>query len=517
MPARRGQASRRKAEAGSRGTRAGGPANGNGFAEAALTARAHRADALPPEPHDLPGPDGLRWRGAQLRRFLASGDWLALAGALCVTTVVTSSTDVGTLFWALLVSPTWIVILKLQGLYDHDHRRIRHSTFDEIPTLVMSDILGVLVLDGFLALSPVGPLSSASAILLGAIWLPASFAWRAIIRFGWHRVTGVASGIIVGSRDISESVARRVAVHPEARLRLVGYLASEESGRADPEGLPRLGAPSDLIRVANEHGAERVVVAGGELNAEEAERLIAACKQAGLGLTFLPRHFRLLGPNIELNRVAELPVLDFRFSDPSRSTLLLKRIMDVAVSAVFLTLLLPLFAVIAVLTLLDTGLPVFFRQARAGKEGETFNMIKFRTMVVDAEDQLHDLIDLEGMDEPMFKLENDPRVTRVGRWLRRTSLDELPQFINVLRGTMSLVGPRPEEEAIVAMYDEHQRARLAVKPGLTGPMQVYGRGDLTFEERLALERDYLDNISIGSDLAILLRTPVAAVRGNGAY
>jgi len=138
-------------------------------------------------------------------------------------------------------------------------------------------------------------------------------------------------------------------------------------------------------------------------------------------------------------------------------------------------------------------------------------------MVLDAEDRLTELVDLEALDEPAFKIPDDPRVTKSGRLLRRTSLDELPQLVNVLRGDMSLVGPRPEEEAVVALYDERQRLRLGVKPGLTGPMQVYGRGDLTFEERLAMERDYLDNLSITSDLAILLRTPSAMIRGDGAY
>jgi lipopolysaccharide/colanic/teichoic acid biosynthesis glycosyltransferase len=144
-------------------------------------------------------------------------------------------------------------------------------------------------------------------------------------------------------------------------------------------------------------------------------------------------------------------------------------------------------------------------------------MLKFRTMVSDAEERLRDLVDLAELDQPAFKIPDDPRVTRVGRYLRRFSLDELPQLINVVRGEMSLVGPRPEEEAVVALYDERQRSRLAVKPGLTGPMQVYGRGDLSFEERLALERDYVDNMSIVGDIAILLRTPGAVVRGEGAY
>ncbi len=190
--------------------------------------------------------------------------------------------------------------------------------------------------------------------------------------------------------------------------------------------------------------------------------------------------------------------------------------MDVAISAALLVLFSPLLAAIAIAILVDSGRPVFFRQRRAGKDGEPFTMLKFRTMVRDAEERLGELVDLTKLEQPAFKIVDDPRVTRSGRVLRRYSLDELPQLINVLRGDMSLVGPRPEEESVVALYDERQRGRLAIKPGITGPMQVYGRSDLTFEERLAMERDYLDNLSLAGDLAILLRTPSAVLRGDSA-
>jgi len=477
--------------------------------------------AAPPAPETGGGVATLdaRRRGSLRRRLLALGDWAALLVALCVATTATQTTDVGTLFWAVLFSPVWILVLKLHGLYDNDHRRIRHSTLDELPQLISASALGTLALDGLLALSPTGPLSPSSAILVGVCTLVGTFTLRALLRFAWHRFTGVASGVVVGSAAAAQMVARRVATHPEARLRLVGFLASAEAekGTTNANELPRLGTIEDLSRVAREHGVERVVVTAQEMSEPAAERLIEQCKAAGLGLTFLPQHFGLLGPGIELNRLAELPVLDFRFSDPSWSTLILKRTLDLAVAIIMLTLLAPLLLAIALLILFDSGRPVLFRQRRAGKDGEPFTMLKFRTMVADAEERLADLVDLEKLDEPMFKIPDDPRVTRIGRLLRRTSLDELPQLINVLRSDMSLVGPRPEEEAVVALYDERQRARLAVKPGLTGPMQVYGRGDLTFEERLAMERDYLDNLSITGDLAILLRTPRAMVRGEGAY
>jgi exopolysaccharide biosynthesis polyprenyl glycosylphosphotransferase len=462
----------------------------------------------------LNGPDGSRRRGAMLRRLLACGDWAALVGALCLVTATTSTTDVATLFWAVLVSPAWILVVKLHGLYDNDHRRIRHSTLDELPSLVSASVLGTLVLDGLLALSPVGPLSPTSAILVGLGALVGSFAARGVLRFLWHRLTGLAAGIVIGPAAAVDMVARRVSTHPETRLALVGYLSQ---GGDDASELPRLGTIADISKVARDFEIERVVVTEQEMSEPAAERLIEECKAAGLALTFLPQHYGLLGPGIELNRLAELPVLDFRFSDPSRSTEAMKRGMDVVVSGTLLALLAPLLALIAGAILLDSGRPVFFRQRRAGKEGEPFEMLKFRTMVVDAEARLGELVDLAKLDQPAFKIVDDPRVTRIGRTLRRYSLDELPQLINVLRGEMSLVGPRPEQESVVALYDERQRGRLAIRPGLTGPMQVYGRSDLTFEERLAMERDYLDNLSLAGDLAILMRTPRAVIRGEGAH
>jgi exopolysaccharide biosynthesis polyprenyl glycosylphosphotransferase len=471
------------------------------------------AQPRPTGPMGLRGPSGLRRRGAMLRRLLASGDWVALIGSLCLVTATTSTTDVGTLFWAVLFSPFWILIVKLHGLYDNDHRRIRHSTLDELPSLVSASVLGVLVLDGLLALSPVGPLSPGSAIALGVGTLVGSFVLRGVLRFLWHRLTGVAAGIVIGPAAGVDVVARRVSTHPETRLALVGYLSQGDEAATE---LPRLGSIADISKVARDYEIERVVVTEQEMSEPAAERLIEECKAEGLGLTFLPQHYGLLGPGIELNRLAELPVLDFRFSDPPRSTEAMKRGMDIVVSGVLLALLSPFLLAVAVAILLDSGRPVFFRQRRAGRDGEPFTMVKFRTMDADAEERLGELIDLEKLDQPAFKIADDPRVTRIGRRLRRSSIDEIPQLINVLVGSMSLVGPRPEQESVVALYDERQRGRLAIRPGLTGPMQVYGRSDLTFEERLAMERDYLDNLSLLTDLAILLRTPRAVVRGEGA-
>src|ERR1700761_2990776 len=307
----------------------------SGAAERRSTISITAADRL-----GLSGPEGSRRRGSLLRRLLALGDWTALGVTLFAVTATTSSTHVADLFWAVLFSPSWILVVKLHGLYDHDHRRIRHSTLDEVPSLVSATVLGTLVLDGLLAVSPVGPLSPKSAIALGVGTLVGSFVLRGLLRWVWHRATPMALGLVIGPPATVDTVARRVVTHPETRLHLVGYLSAADG--EDSAELPRLGSLADISEVAEVTGIERVVVTEQQMSELAAERLIEECKKAGLALTFLPQHYGLLGPGIELNRLAELPVLDFRFSDPPRSTQAMKRAMDFFVAGLVLVLLSPL-------------------------------------------------------------------------------------------------------------------------------------------------------------------------------
>jgi len=196
---------------------------------------------------------------------------------------------------------------------------------------------------------------------------------------------------------------------------------------------------------------------------------------------------------------------------------IVKRLLDVGGALIGLLVSAPLLLVLAVLIKLDSPGPVFFRQLRAGENGRPFFVIKLRTMVADAEARLAEVIDPERLETPTFKVHNDPRVTRLGWWLRRTSVDELPQLWNVLVGEMSLVGPRPEEMWLVQRYTDWQRQRLAVKPGLTGPMQVKGRGDLSLDERVQLEVDYIEHYSLRRDIAIVVNTVPAVISGKGAH
>src|SRR6476659_3920695 len=172
----------------------------------------------------LTGPRAARRRGGVLRRLLAIADWAALVAALCIATMSSRWIDVGTLFWAVIFSPAWILVLKLQGLYDHDHRRIRHSTLDELPRLVSACVLGTLAIDGLLSISPAHALGPSGSILVGVLALAGSFFARGALRLAWHRATGIANGVVIGSGEAAEIVARRVATHREARLRIVGYL-----------------------------------------------------------------------------------------------------------------------------------------------------------------------------------------------------------------------------------------------------------------------------------------------------
>jgi lipopolysaccharide/colanic/teichoic acid biosynthesis glycosyltransferase len=241
------------------------------------------------------------------------------------------------------------------------------------------------------------------------------------------------------------------------------------------------------------------------------------CRLNHIKLSLVPPVQGMFGTAIGFTRVGDLAVVEYNTWDASRSTLFLKRMLDLAVSLTALITLSPIFLLIALLIFLDSPGRILFSQIRVGMGGRKFRMYKFRTMVPDAEARLSQLVSFDSLSEPMFKLPNDPRVTRIGRLLRRTSLDELPQLFNVQKGDMSLVGPRPEQVELVERYTPEQLVRLAVKPGLTGPMQVCGRGQLTFEERLAVEREYVENLSVARDLRILALTVAPVLSGRGAF
>jgi len=313
---------------------------------------------------------------------------------------------------------------------------------------------------------------------------------------------------IIGDSPSLESMRRKLGLFRDMHFELAVERSMDELGG----GEDRSRALLDLTA-----SVDRIVLASETVDTDLIAELNTICRKRQVKLSVVsPLRGRAL-PSLQIAQVADLPILEYNTWDPSRSSLSIKRAFDVVVSGVGLLLLALLLPFVAIAIKLDSRGPVFFSQVRAGLGGRPFRIYKFRTMRVDAEERLEDVVSLEQLEDPMFKLRDDPRVTRVGRALRRLSIDELPQLFNVFVGEMSIVGPRPEQVEIVERYSPEDRFRLTVKPGVTGPMQVFGRGELTFAERLAVELEYIENPSLARDLRIVLHTVPAVVRGTGAF
>jgi exopolysaccharide biosynthesis polyprenyl glycosylphosphotransferase len=406
--------------------------------------------------------------------------------------------------WAVLCTPLSLLFAKLLGLYDRDHRSLRHLTIDELPSLFLWALASTVATVALLAAAPDAEIGLTTAIAAGGIAFVLAAGLRGFARWLWRRVTPPERTLIVGDGPLAEATKRKLALFPDIHVELVGRcdLATAATLRngAGPTG-----------------GANRIIVASSSVDGDLLAQLVSHCRQEQIKLSVVPSVRGMFGTAVLLNHLADLPVIEYNTWDVSRSTLLLKRGLDLAISIPLLVLATPVIVVVALAIRLDGEGPAFFVQRRAGLGGRPFRMIKFRTMVSDAEERLSEVVSVDDLPAPMFKLARDPRVTRIGRVLRRTSLDELPQLLNVVKGDMSLVGPRPEQVELVDRYRPEHVFRLAVKPGLTGPMQVYGRGQLTFDERLAVEREYIENLSLGRDLRILALTLAAVVGGRGAY
>ena len=407
-------------------------------------------------------------------------------------------------FWSFVLAPVWVLLAKLHGLYDRDHRVLRHLTVDELPSIVSWTLSATAATSLALSITPSGAPGIGPAALAFLIAASTAFILRGMARALWRALIPPERTIVVGDGPLAEATLRKLELFHDIHAVVVDQLdtATVEEHHRKPGWLAEI---------------DRVIVAGLTLEEHVIGDLVASCRRAKTKLSVVPPARGRLGTAVKLTHVADLPLVEYNTWDVSRSTMAIKRAMDVTVSAALLAILTPLFALVALAIVADDFGPVLFTQRRAGLNGRPFRVIKFRTMVKDAEDQLSKIIRLDELAEPMFKLRRDPRVTRVGRLLRRFSIDELPQLVNVLSGAMSLVGPRPEQIELVNRYLPEHRFRLAVKPGMTGPMQVFGRGELTFEERLSVEREYIESLSLGRDLRLIAHTLPTAFRGDGAF
>ena len=326
--------------------------------------------------------------------------------------------------------------------------------------------------------------------------------------------------LVVGRVGQETTLRRHLEERPaDGYIVVASCLPRGDAGDGPAPGSDRLGRTEmDILAAVDTYGVDVVAVAADpELAGQSLRRLSWALEQRGVDLIVSPGIVEVAGPRISIRPVAGLSLLHLERPSVSGGPHLLKNIFDRVVGVALLLLATPVMLVIALLVRLTSRGPVLFRQTRVGRAGVEFSMLKFRSMCVDAEDRKGELHALSEGNVVLFKLRDDPRVTRVGRYLRRFSLDELPQLVNVLRGEMSLVGPRPPLPAEVATYAVDDGRRMLVKPGLTGLWQVSGRSDLTWEESVRLDLRYVDNWSIALDLLILWKTARAVFGRAGAY
>jgi exopolysaccharide biosynthesis polyprenyl glycosylphosphotransferase len=326
---------------------------------------------------------------------------------------------------------------------------------------------------------------------------------------------GTERVIVVGSHRLARMVMQLLAQQSHLGYRVLGFVDNET--QADFGRFPALGAVEQLPSLINRLEVNRVIVALPANHHSEALWVLDHCRKDGVALSMVPDLFELRLSHLDLDTVGGIPVFRMRDSAIVGWNFVIKRVMDWALSTILLVGAIPLFLLIATAIKLDSAGPVFFRQKRLGKGGAEFICYKFRSMREGAEEEVVNLLDRNEADGAIFKIREDPRVTRVGKLLRRTSLDELPQLWNVLRGEMSLVGPRPPIPAEVEHYEEWHKRRLEVTPGITGLWQVSGRSELSFDEMVTLDIYYIENWSLSLDLEILARTVPAVTVASGAF
>jgi exopolysaccharide biosynthesis polyprenyl glycosylphosphotransferase len=319
-------------------------------------------------------------------------------------------------------------------------------------------------------------------------------------------MTSTERCIVLGNAADAERTARKLASSQGVNAIVVGRLSLHPDEKYHGRTSPPLGSLGSLSQVITAHGVERVIIAPDSHDQEEILEAIRLVKALGVKVSVLPRLLEVVGSSSTFDEVGGITLLGVRQYGLSTSSALLKRAMDVIAAGVGLVAIAPLMLMLAAAIKLDSRGPVFFRQRRIGRSGESFAMLKFRSMVPDAEEIKQQLLEHNEAQGGLFKITRDPRVTRVGRFLRQTSLDELPQLLNVFKGEMSLVGPRPLVPAEDSLVEGWQRRRLAVKPGMTGLWQIFGSSRIPMAEMVKIDYLYGANWSLWMDLKILLRT-----------
>jgi exopolysaccharide biosynthesis polyprenyl glycosylphosphotransferase len=451
-------------------------------------------------------------RDALFRRMLLIADVVALVGAFALT-VVLSRRSLQLTWAAVAAVPILVLCAKLTGLYDRDETLLRKTTLDEAPRLLQLATVCALVawLTGGLLVH--GQLDRHEALFLwltlAALLIFARTAARAIAL----RVAAPERCLFIGDELSAETIRSKLTCGG-IRAEVVAYLDLDKaaSWSTDSFAEARLGEIRDLAQTLDVH---RAIVAPRSVDAGEMLNLVRTLKAVGVRVSVLPRLLEVVGSSVEFDDLHGITVMGVRRFELTRSSAAVKRAFDLAWACAGLVAVAPAMLLGALAIKLDSRGPVFFRQLRVGRDGKHFHIFKFRTMVADAEAMKDSLRDRNEAQEGLFKIVSDPRVTRVGRLLRKTALDEVPQLLNILKGEMSLVGPRPlivEEDTRIQGW---HRRRLELTPGMTGPWQILGPARVPLKEMVAIDYLYVANWSLWNDMKILLRTVAYVVSFRG--
>jgi exopolysaccharide biosynthesis polyprenyl glycosylphosphotransferase len=413
---------------------------------------------------------------------------------------------------AFALLPMIVVINTSSGLYRRDELLLRKSTLDEAPAVFHAATLTTVV--AFLLESAVLR-TPMSAHLMAVTWLGLAaleIACRVAARAIARAATAPERCLLVGDAAIADRLRAKLQASPNVKATFVGWIPLD--ARPGTTTAPVLGTPEELDRVVAQHDVHRVIVAGDAAAHQSVLDVIQRAKAMGMRVSVLPRMFEVVGSSAVFDYLDGLTILGVRRFGLSPASRRVKRAFDVVGSTVCLVLLAPLMIAIGLLVRLTSPGPALFRQTRVGRDGRTFEMLKYRSMHDGADARKAELLSRNEADG-LFKIADDPRITPLGRFLRKTSLDELPQLVNVLRGQMSLVGPRPlvveDDRRIEGWY----RRRLHLTPGITGEWQVFGAARIPLREMVTIDYLYVSNWSLWADVKILLRTIPCVVGRRG--
>jgi len=455
--------------------------------------------------------DALSVLGALALARILAPFWLSLVWP--VNWDASAAEVVPSSLWPLVVV-MWATAFSAVSVYDPS--RIRRAR-DEFQRVLLGCIYGTATLAGMLYLLN-RSMSRWLYALLVVLTVVFVIGWRVIMRLSLQRVRLAPGGrnvLIAGAGKVGRQIASAIQAHDWLGLCLVGFV--DDNLQAEPGSALVLGTIEDTRQVIERHHVDELVIALPPRAWKRIEELAVSLQKTGISVRVAPDYFILSIWRCQAEDFAGIPLINLRAPALSDYQLLIKRAFDLVLASVLFVLSLPAMAVIAVAIKLDTPGPAMFRQRRVGENGCLFEMLKFRTMIDGAEAQEQRIARWDTDGRAHLKTGHDPRVTRLGRLLRRTSLDELPQLLNVLKGEMSLVGPRPELPWLVDMYEPWQRQRFAVPQGMTGWWQVNGRSER--EMHLHTEDDiyYVANYSVWLDLVILIKTIGAILKGRGAF